>query len=177
MKLNNSSVMNKVLFLVIFVLVGLSSKAQSLVSFNCDEVKVINKSLIEKTPFIINSDTIDKEINEIENKLYFIRNSDTIKCHYFGDATECLDGVYKVKYKNTNVYIVYFYEMLVGYQYCIIVREDLMKVYKTDDFNIDQEELYDLDDESIDFNWKRIKATNIDNPQKTKYIRFKRYKP
>lgn len=58
--------MNKVLFLVIFVLVGLSSKAQSLVRFNCDEIKVINKSLIEKTLFIIKSDTIEKKIMKLK---------------------------------------------------------------------------------------------------------------
>ncbi|MFV0598392.1 MAG: hypothetical protein ACK5M0_01515 [Bacteroidales bacterium] len=163
--------MGKVLFLVIFLVVGLSSKAQSLVSFNCDEAREINKSLIEKTPFILRSDSTDKEIGYIENTLSFVRDSDTIKCHYFGDATQCLDAVYKAKYENTNVYIVLFYEMLVGYNYCIIIKEESMEVFLTDIFNLN-DELYNLDYESIDFIEKRIKATDINNPKNKKHIHF-----
>lgn len=160
---------------LIFVLFSLYSNAQSLTSFNCEEeVEQINSQLNIKTPFILKSDTVYEEVSYIVNTLYFIRNSDTLTCFIYGDATECLDGVSIVKYKNTNVYIVYFYEMLVGYNYCIIVREDLMKVYKTDIFNLN-EDFYDVDFETIDFNRKRIKATNVDNPKKTKYIRFKKH--
>ena len=178
MKHKQKSVMNKFFIFISFIFIYFysTSNAQSLVSFNCEEaVDKINNKLIEQTPFIFKSDTTDKESNEIINSLYFVKNNDTIKCSYYQYGTECLDGVYKVKCKNINVYIVYFYEILVGYQYCIIVREDLMEVFKTDIFNVEEKELYDLDLESIDFNKKIIKAKHIYNPNKTQQIEFKEY--
>lgn len=169
---------NKVFIFISFIFIYFysNSNAQVSLGFQCEEdTKIINNKLIEQTPFIYKSEIAGEEVSYIANSLYFVKNSDTLECYSYEDGTNCLLSVNKFKYKNTNVYIVYFYELLVGYQFCIIVREDLMKVFKTDIFNLDEEELYDLDFESIDFNKKRIKAKHIYNPKKIQQIEFKKY--
>lgn len=132
MRNQSKTIMNKVFIPISFILICFyyNSNAQVLVNFNCEkDVEKIDNTLKEKTPFILKRDTTDRKIGYIENTLYFLKEDSVLECFHYGDATECLDIVYKVKYKNTSVYVILFYEMLVGYNYCIIIREDLMEVF------------------------------------------------
>lgn len=168
---------NKGLVFISFILLCLFSNAQSLVSFDCEEeTEHISIKLRALTPFMLKTDTSDKEIERIENTLYFIKGDSILKCLSYGEAIECLDAVYKVKYKNTNVYIVDFYELLVGYSYCIIVREDLLEVFITDMYNLN-EELYQLDYNSIDFSSNSITTLINKDTGDKKQVYFKKNHP
>lgn len=75
-------------------------------------------------PFFIKTDTVDKDINLVNDELYYITKNTEYKIDSYGESTSCLSKFTKLKYYNTNIYIILVCEFLVGYDYFIIVKEN-----------------------------------------------------
>ena len=108
------------------------------IDFPCDTMNTyINTLLKGKTPFLLKTDTIDKNINLINNELYYITENNEYKINSFSEYSSCLDKLTKFKCQNTYIYIILICEFLVGYDYCIIVKENPLEFFITETFDSD----------------------------------------
>lgn len=144
------------------------------VDFPCDTTNVYFNTLFKeaKMPFLLKTDTIDKNINLINNELYYINENGEYKIDDFSESGSCLGELTKIKNKNTDIYIILICEFLVGYDYYIIIKENPLDFFITETIDFGLYETYHFITETIDFENKTIKVF-LKNSKTEKNIKFK----
>ena len=168
--------MKKIFYIILLLTLSHSLSAQEKVEtieISCDSSCVyINKLLKGEMPFFIKTDTVDKDINLVNDELYYITENTEYKIDSYGESTSCLSEFTKLKYYNTNIYIILMCEFLVGYDYFIIVKENPLEFFISETYDFGLNEGYHIMFETLNFENKTLKIL-LNNSKEEQSIKFK----
>jgi len=154
-----------------FCLNNLYSQTKRIITFS-DEMSThsINKVLRQSNlPFELSEDSINPFSNKIN--LYYKKTTNKIFSTYSN-----ISSIFQIDYKQKKYYLILFYDY-VGYDFFLLVQLSPFKLFKSQNYNFEQNEGYTFLDSSINIKDKTIKIKLCDSYEiKTiKMVKFQMY--